>query len=347
MIKLNTASLREFQKRASVIEKNTLLPVLSNVKIEISDGVCLITKSSLNAICVGQVQHEGDNESVLVDEKTLFYLAGTTASEWIKIEKHGTSLVLSDEKDNINLPTEAVENFPPNPPYDQDAESFLLEKRHIDNIDIARSFVDNTETSGSKQFVHVRGNLIFAVHGAYFFINEGFENLPSAMFTTEETAIICQHEKLQMAQTERHHIFFADEGFTYIFIKPEGSTLNAEGLLSRIATPGKNISFLKEELVNFCNLANVVNDSPVATCSMNQDGLFMKLQMNDKSYGKGNDRFVVCEGECDEFNFNSRLIVGALKAVPHAALLAKTLQNNLIINTEKEWYCFIGMQKTV
>lgn len=345
MIKLNTNSLREFQKRASVIERNTLLPVLSNLKIEV-DEVCLVTKSSLNVVCCGQVVHEGGKQSLLVDERILFSLLSTTSAEWLTIERDGKGLLLSDGKDKISLSTEPVENFPPNPEYDSEAESFMLEKKHIEAITIGRSYVVDSETSGTKQFVHMRGSLIFAIHDNFFYINNSFENLPDAMFTPEETAIIAQHEKLQMAQTERHLILFADDGYTFIFTKPEGSTLNAEGLLSRIVTPGKNFSILKDELVNFCNLANTVSESPVATCTMSQDGLFVKLQMNDKNYERNNHRLVVCEGEVGEFNFNSRLITSALKAIPYGTVQGKTLQNNMILNYNgEEWFCFIGMQK--
>jgi len=343
-MKLNVASLREFQKRASVIERNTLLPVLANIKFEVDGDVCLATKSSLNAICVGQILYEGEG-SILIDERILFHLLSATNSEWITVEKAGSQYVLSDGKDIIPLPSEPVENFPPNPPYDQEAEAFLLEKKHIGAISIARAFTIDNETAGSKQFVHMRDNLIFAIHDNFFYIDEGFDKLPHAILTKEQTAIIAQHEKLQMAQTDRHLILFADDGYTFMFTKPEGNTLNAEGLLGRIRQPGKNFSMLKEELVSFCNLANTVSESPVATCNMAQDGLFVKLQMNDKSYGRGNHRLVVVEGEVDEFNFNSRLIIGALKAIPHEALVGKTLQNNMILNTEGEWFCFIGMQK--
>lgn len=347
MIKLNTSSLREFQKRASIIERNTLLPVLANLKFTVDDGVCLATKSSVNAICIGDIKYEGSGalKAFLLDERILFSLLGNTSAEMLEITLDGGTFVLSDGRDKIVLPVEPPDNFPADPEYESEAESFEMNKKVIDAINIGRSFVVDSATAGSKQFVHMRGSFVFAVHDAGLYIDESFADLPLAMFTKEETAIITQHEKLKMAQTDRHHIFFAEDGFTFIFTKSEGNTLNAEGLLSRIKLPGKNIAFLKEEILNFCNLANTVSESPVATCTMSQEGIFLRLQMNDKSYGRGNHRLVVCEGECDEFNFNSRLLAPLFKAIPYEGIKAKTLQNNLILGNEGQWFCFIGMQK--
>lgn len=59
-IKLRTDSLREFQKRATQIQTNTLLPILTNLKLSYSEDICTLTKNNIGAVIVGQVEATGD-----------------------------------------------------------------------------------------------------------------------------------------------------------------------------------------------------------------------------------------------------------------------------------------------
>ncbi len=60
MIRLKTESLRQFQKRATQLTTNTLLPILTNLKLSYSGDICTLTKNNIGAVIVGQVEATGD-----------------------------------------------------------------------------------------------------------------------------------------------------------------------------------------------------------------------------------------------------------------------------------------------
>lgn len=339
MLKLQTASLREFQKRANQIPANTLLPILSNLKIDVTE-TCVITKNSINSICMGLVEFEGERQQLLVPERILFAVLSVTQDEWITIDKG----VIKSGSDTVGFTEENIKDFP-NPPAIPDQPSFLLTKENIKSISVASGFVNDHLDAGTFGLVHLSGDSIFAFHPNYFYINESFKDLPTVGFNPDEIAVISAQESIEFLDLPNHHIFFTAH-YTYIFIKSEAQTPKLQQVMERLRLPGKPFTCNKYELVNFISLANNVSESEIATCSITQDGLFAKLLMNDASYGRNNERIVTISGELDEFTFNSRVIANAIKSIPYEVLNAKTNQNCLIIQSENEWFCFIGMSKS-
>lgn len=338
MLKLQTASLRDFQKQASQILSNTLLPILSNLKVDVTD-VCTITKNAINAVCIGQVVHEGEKQQLLIPEKILFAALNITTDEWITIDGG----VIKFGSDTIQFTDEDINTFPLSPVI-PDQPQFLLTKEHIKSIGIASEYINVAQNAGSFSFVHLGGDAIFAFHPNYFYINSSFSGLPTTGFNKDEALVINSKDQIEFLDLPNHHIFFIP-GYTYIFTKNEMASPKLAQIIERLKLPGKSFTCNKNELVNFLNLANTVSESEIAACTLNQDGLFAKLLMNDHNYGRNNERTMTITGELDEFTFNSRLIINALKSVPYEILNAKTNQNCLIIQAGEEWFCFIGMSK--
>lgn len=339
MLKLQTASLREFQSRANYIQSNTLLPILGNLKIDVTD-VCTLTKNALDSVCIGQVTHEGEPQQLLVPERILFAALSVTQDEWITIDNG----VIKFGSDTIQFTAEDINTFPVTPVIPNDKPTFVLNKEYIKSILIASEYINNSQNTGSFAFVHLDKESIFAFHPNYFYINNSFANLPTTGFNKDEVTVIGAYESIEFLDLPNHHVFFVP-GYTYIFTKSEIATPKLTQVIERLKLPGKSFTCNKNELVNFLNLANTVSESEIATCNLNQSGLFGKLLMNNANYGRNNERIMTVAGELDEFTFNSRLIINALKAIPYEMLNAKTNQNCLIIQAGEEWFCFIGMSK--
>ena len=345
MFKLKTASLKEFQKRASQIQANTLLPILSNLRIQVGNGVCTLTKNSLNAVVIGQVEHETDTPGItlLIDERILFSIVATSRQEIIEIQVEGNQIIIIDE-DKTHLPLEDIANFPKLPIWEPDAATFKLEANHIAAIRIASKYINDSETAGHFKFVHLGAENIYAFHNNYFYINSGFANLPNIELSSEETAVITSVETIDLLDLPNHHVFFTP-GYEYIFTKSESSKVDVGAVMTRLQLPGKDFTTQTEELNVFIQRANSISESPVTSCSLVPAGMFIKLTMNDANYSRSNERMVACTGEPNEFTFNSRLIAGPLKAIPYPVLKAKTNQNCLIVQEGEEWFCFLGMAK--
>lgn len=342
MTKLSTESIRQFQRRSQSIERNTLLPILSNLRLTISDGIATLTKNSLNAVCIGQIEYDGSETDMLINEKVLLALLSVTKDEFIEIhEKY-----IKSGPDKIPITFEDITHFP-NAPEITDQPSYKLTKEHISAINIAKSYISELDNQQQYKFVHLSGDAIYAFHSHYFYINNSFENLPVAILTKEECNIITAHEELDFLDLPNHHVFFTP-GYTYIFTKSEEVKITINGVVGKLQLPAKEFKCAKSEVMDFITLANSVSESQIALCTFDKN----LLSMNDASYGRGSERVVVMDGEADEFVFNSRLILNPFKAIPYDEIKCKVNMNNFIVTgaTENgecnEWFCFLGMSKS-
>jgi DNA polymerase sliding clamp subunit (PCNA homolog) len=335
-MKLNTTSLRNFTTKASKIQRSNQLPVLANLKIVINNGICLITKSNLEATIIGQVDYEGEDAELLIDEHTLTTISGSTKSEFIEIVQEGTNLKLLYGKSKVTLPTETINTFPVIPDI-QEAEIYKFNSDQLKAINTASKFVGEAE---AMSFVQVTKDNIAAFNPQFFYINGGFNNMPIVLLRPDEIGVLPSDE-LEFSDLPNHHVFY-QPGFTYIFTKIEAKPTSLDQVLSRLQLPGKEFSFNVSELISFCNDANNISQSQIATCTMNGSS----LQLNDASYSRSIDAEYECIGTPDEFTFNSRAIVPALKTVPSGVVKAKTNSNCLIIQDGEEWFCFLGSAKS-
>lgn len=354
MITLNKQSILDFQKRVAFISRNELLPILANLKLEWVEDHWELTKNNLQAVCIGRVNATGEPASVLLDERIFFGFVATTKSEQITIEV-GAMVVVSDGSTKVELPIEDATHYPPSPAIPADTPLQLTEQ-HLRAIRIASSFTSPGETAGNFQFVHTGVNGIFGFHNNFFYINTAFEGLPELVLRSDECEVITATEGVGLLDLPNHHIFF-NGGYTYIFTKSEGKQLNITGVVDRLKLPGKDVTLAKDGLIDFCSVANIVSETPLATCLMEPaGGGLLKLSLKDANYNRGTDRVLPATGEPDAFAFNSRLLAPVLRAMPYEVLEAKTNSNCFIVGGKggagnglgsetNEWFCFIGLQR--
>lgn len=341
MLKLSTKSLRDFQKRISGIQPYNNLPILKNLKVSVSNELCLVTKNEINSICIGQIDFEGDDCEILINERVLFALLNVTKDEWIEVnEKY-----LKSGIDKIPITFEPIDNYP-NPPEISDQATVKLSKDSIKAIDIAKSYTSDMDNQTQYQFVHLNNDAIYAFHSHYFYINNSFANLPLAQLTKEECNIITSQDEVDFLDLPNHHVFFIP-GYTYIFTKSEEIKININPVVTKLQIPASSFICSKSEIMDFITLANSVSESQIATCTLSGK----LLSMNDASYNRGNERSLNIEGDVDEFIFNSRLIAIPFKAIPYSTIKGKVNMNNLIISGSdddecNEWFCFLGMSKS-
>lgn len=337
MIKLSTKSLRDFQKRIGGIQPYNNLPILKNLKVSIANNICTVTKNEINSICIGQIEYEGDETEILINEKVLFALLNVTKDEWIEVhEKYIKSGV-----DKIPITFEDIMNYP-NPPDITDQPSYKLTKDHIAAINIAKNYISDMDNQMQYQFVHLNEEAIYAFHSHYFYINNSFDKLPVAQLTKEECNIITSQDEIDFLDLPNHHVFFIP-GYTYIFTKAEEVKITISAVVSKLQLAAKEFVCSKDQISDFISLANSVSESQIATCTLSGN----MLSMNDASYNRGNERVVNMEGEADEFIFNSRLVAVPFKAIPYTTIKGKVNMNNFIITggSDNEWFCFLGMSK--
>lgn len=339
MMKLNTKSLQSFFSKASKIQRSTQLPILSYLKLSFDNGIATLTKSNLEATIIGQIDYEGDGTDMLIDENDLQISASNAQSEFIDIEFVNSigkyEVILKYNKVKKITPSDDISLFPAMPEI-KESEIVKITSDHLNAIEKASHFTGESE---ALSFVQITTSAIAAFSQQSFYINTSFNDIPAVLLRPDEIKVLPNNE-LEFSDLERHHIFYIP-GFTYIFTKIEGKAAPVDAVLNRLKLPGKDFSFDPSELISFCNEANATSKSEISTCTMNGGN----LSLNDAAYSRSIDAEYNCEGEPDEFTFNSRSALSGLKMLPTGKVNAKTNQNCLIINNDQEWYCFIGMAK--
>lgn len=347
MIKLNKESLQAFQKLTASMQPNKILPVLSNVKLEYTGGRHLLTKTNLKITCIASIAGETDKEyePLLIDERILFgFVAKSTGTE-IRIHANGNKIFLSDNVNEIDLPLEDHTNYPPTAPTPQ--PSFKFTREHIATIALAKRFLNESESAGNFQFVHIEPTLIHAFHNHYVYINERFTGLPTLLIDREQADCVTNgDQELDFAELGNQY-YFSAPAITYVFTRMEGKSPNAAAVLPRLQGPGKEFTIMRQEFINFCDIANMVAETPISDCSMRYADGLAHLQLVDSNYSRGNKRSIAITGTFDDYNFNARLITQPFSNIPYETLQCKTdtKHNCLIITGNKEYFCFIGMQK--
>lgn len=352
MITLSKNDLQEFQKRTVKMRKNTLLPILSYLRLDWRFDKHWLTKSNAQTVCNSPIggTSDSDYKTILLDERILFAILPTIKGEHLQVELKDASIVLTDGGTMlIEFQREDPTNFPAVPEVTNATDHLTLNHEHINAIKIASNYTIESSTSGNFQFVHIGGKGIRAFSTTFFYVNAGFDDLPKLQLGSEEADVVGEANVGAKLSNGDRHIFLQDGTFLYIFTKQEASSPELEAVLSKLKLPGKNFEIGKNDLLDFCNLANAVSETPIADCLLEPNGgMFAKLRMLDANYARSASKEVIATGDFDAFAFNSRLISQPLSVVPYEQLKAKTNQNCLIISNEgqTEYFAFIGMQKS-
>lgn len=344
IIRLKTESLRQFQKRAVQLTTNTLLPILTNLKLSYSGDICTLTKNNIGAVIVGQVEATGDACNILISERIFFAIVSSSKQEFIEIQVEADRILIIDS-DKTYLPIEDVAQFVNPPEYSSEADAFKFDKDHLKAIRIASNFTNDLPSAGFMQFVHTSGENIFAFHTNYFYINGSFKGLPVASLRSEEIKILSEIDEIEFMDLPNHHVFFTP-GYEYIFTKTEAAMPKLDAVFASLNLPGKNFTCNTSDLVDFIQRANLISESEIAQCSITPAGMFLQLRIDDANYSRSNERLISSTGEPDEWVFNSRVLLNPMRAIPYEILNAKTNRNYLIIQAGNEWYSFAGMSKS-
>lgn len=345
MISFAIENLKDFQKRTQYIKPNSALPSLAYIKLECKGGKHYLTKNNLRCVCVSLINGIGECPDLLLDDRIFFGFIGKAKSERIDITWDERSIYLSDGKKKIDFSRENPIDFPKTPDYSSVKTSFVLTREHLDAISVASNFVLDSETGGNFRFVHIGGEFISAFHTHYFYVNNKFTELPNLVIDAEISNVITAGLQYEVAISENHY-FFQAGNVMYIFTQQEGKTPNIKTqVLSRLQLPGKDFQFAKENIIDFCDLSNIICESQLVNCSMNIENEKLLFTMKDNNMNRGNVHPAAVVGTMDKFNFDSKMSVAPLRAIPYETLKSKTVQNCFIISdpSGKEFFCFMGL----
>jgi len=344
---LSVEQLRDYQRRTMYIQKNTTLPALGYLKLEYRNGKHYMTKSNLRCVCVALIQSRcelPEHETLLLDDRIFSSFINLTKSQDVTVTWDDTQITLNDGRNKIKFAKQNPMDFPTTPSFAGAQVNFTLTKKHLDAIAVAKNFVLNSESGGNYKFIHVGGNFIGAFHTNYFYINHQFANLPTIRLDNEMADVVTGIEELKFAHKDNHYFFLATN-IIYIFTMQEGSSIDVAKVYDKVLTPSEKLFTIdKEELIEFCNMANMVTESAMADCSfLPTNNAHVDLKLIDASYNREAHKPMDIKGAMDQFNFDSKLLAGPMKSIPYDNWKCKTTHNNLIVTGDDEFFVFMGL----
>ena len=343
MIIFKIENLKEFQKRTQFIKSNDAFPALAYIKLECRESKYYLTKNNLKCVCEYMIAAEGECPDLLLDDKKFSAFISKAKSDLVKVKWDDEKIYLSDGKQLGEMPRQSVENFPKTPDYSQAKSSFTLKKEHLEVIAIAKQYVTNTDTAGNFKFIHIGGEFISAFHTMYFYVCNKFTDLPNMIIDSEIADVITAGEQFEVGISDNKYFFLAGN-VVYIFTQQEGKTPNIKNSVwNKLLKTGKDFQFAKENIVDFCELANVFSNSELVYGSLYKQGDYLMMSMKDNNWKTGNNKVSPVVGDLDKISFDCRMVAAPFKFIPYETLKCKTVENCLIISGEKEFFCIMGL----
>lgn len=322
---LQTKQLREFLKWASPIKRNDLIPVTDHVSI--SPGS--ITKTNLTISCTMDIDAK---ENVLIEEKTLAALLNATKEETIKITT-GKNISLQAGDLKITHPLTPIEQFPSIHSLPE-SDPIELTEAIIDSLVVAKSFISEMENDGTFKYVHMQPKYIAATDRFKLYY-ESYDTLPSLVMHPDDIDLISKMDEPKLYYSEKYYSVKSGN-VIYHFVKTEWVTPNFIQLKDRFNVEGTKFNIEKQDIVEFCNLANAVTDSKLAECVICSDGF--GLNDTDKTIMKP------MKFPDINFKFSSRTILPAVKSIPLSTFNCELIYGAIII---KEKNLLIGLMPQI
>lgn len=303
---IKTKELKNFFSISSAIKPNKFLPITENIKIEVVEGNCKITKANVNAFVVYNFDIESKDCEYLINEQILRTFVMQSADELIVIDANK----ISDSVSRIKTDFFNTKEFPSTP--EETSNSVEFNETITKSLLVARAFCIEEESLFSC--VHIKNNTIFSSARFVIYTKNIDTEIPNIVLSKE--CITALNGESYRYSSAGNYNFFTSEKLTFCFIKSEFLTPDFDKIIDNKGLE-KYFSFNKSCLVNFCKLVGSISSDPTPMAKM----LPGKL-MYDNKYNKKVEVDFVTNGneEPEEFYFNTIYIQQYISQLPYDTL---------------------------
>jgi len=270
---IKVSDLRRFQKLASNIKSNSILPIYDYLKF----GGGKIVKSVGHAFL--EFSCKDADEYILVEEHDLNSLLNQTPSEFINISIKGGKTVLDDSRDKIPFQTKSAKEFPETPV--PSSERHDLSPEFLEVLGMAANFSENYKaTAHYYMYVHVGEKTVCSGDGIFGFYSP----------VAEDFKMVIEKRIAQFVSKCNTQAFAQSDNF-YFFYTPEavmGFSQQVIGWadLRKYLIGGDKLTFSASasDIGSYCALSMQIAEKSVVTM---QTG---KFEMYDMLRDKGVER---------------------------------------------------------
>lgn len=343
-MKLKTSQLKEFQKKASLVQSSSILPCLAYFSISIKDGLCRIVKTNLSSFCKYSFPTDSEECEMLIEEKVFFDFVNVAKSEEISIELSGTVVTLRENNRELSFGTISFSEYPNFPESEPIKNPVTFDSSVIQAISNANKVTDRMNAQMPYAcYVYTNDNCVWASNG-FLLYRMAFEGLPTIALNKEFCTILSQYSQLEY-YTHGNYYFFDGGSTCHAFVIPEISAPNFEQLLHSLDNDrSKYMKIDKEQLEIFCACSvNLVVG--YSHCSMSFiDSEKLMFLISDGNAAKSNKMEISAANskEFETFNFDAKYMQQIIKVLPYDYLLFN-IQNNKIIILHEDDKNFLGI----
>lgn len=310
--RIKKAEIEAFKSQASFIKPNTILPILSFLKIDVAGDYCHITKSNNESFLVRTISNDSEDCSFLIDERVLYSFVEFSSSEYINFTDDGNRIRIYDDRTDTKSPTDRPELFPP---IEKNIDNWIaIPKLALVSVGIVGQLIFDGEIMNAKSFVFVGAGKVAGTDGNIGYYQTIPDPLPEVILRKEVAACISKMTTCQYGRANNYD-FFKEDGSVYGFAKSEYQFIDLKVIFIDVA---EQLSFCvnKASILKFNTLCitSISTKSLGVTFEGESGSLF--FQMNEEKWGVDIKSNIPVKGRSDYFKYDPGFMNTLLKLLP-------------------------------
>jgi hypothetical protein len=345
MITIPVSEVKKFISAAKPIKDSKMLPIYAFVKLVCEGSKAVFYKINGNSFVVCHVEADfKKDETLLIEEKTLFGFTQFSGGKEIIITKDGEKVTLDDGSRTISCKTFPVSHFS-DIQEKSGEDSYTLTDEVLSSLFIAKAHIMPPADEAMRapaSFVHMaevsKKFYVTAWNGHILYMKECKDSLPTLSLDPETISVIYRFQLCTYSRCGNYDYF--DGGvICYGFIKPECKTPDISKIVSNLKQD-VTFSMLRKPIVDFCEMVINVNGSSVPPeVSIEPSSKTIVLKFQDVSGDQNAEESVPVTGKIGlekEFLFQPKNMLTVLKDLGCETIRLSYVQRNLIITSEEE-----------
>lgn len=346
MIKIPISDIKRFITAAKPIRDTKLLPIYAYVKLHCEGNEGIFYKSNGTSFVVFNVSADfKENQTILIEEKTLFGFVEHSSGKEIKISTKGDIVNLYDGARTISCKVPPIEHFPAIQPKDSE-ESIVMDGNVLSALFLANSHIlppADQAMRAPASFVHLTpvGKLFYiaAWNGMVAYFKSFKEKIPNVSLDPDVISVISKFEILSYSRCGNYD-YFDGGGVSYGFIKAECKTPDVSIMVERLKQDVK-FTLDRKPLVDFCEMVIDVNSSSVPPIvSMGEtSSTSLLMTFTDISENQNAVEKITVTGKVsldEPFVFQPKNMLTVLKDLGCEKITMSYVQKNMLITSEEE-----------
>jgi DNA polymerase III sliding clamp (beta) subunit (PCNA family) len=315
LARIKKSEIEAFKIQAANIKPNTLMPILSYLKIEINGDYCEMTKSNNEAFVIRTSINDSENCEFLINESVLYSFAEYSAAEYIEFEKDGNRIKIFDQYNATRSPTEPSHLYP-KLDKENNTDPIELPKLVLVSAGICANIIFDGEVFDAKSFVFVGKKCVAASDATIGFLQKiGMEELPEIVLRKEVAICLSRMNRCIYCKNNNYDLF-QDEATLFGYIRAELQFFDMNLIMPNV---GEKFHFTinKNALMKFnAHCVSITDSAKSLAVTMKGENNILSLEMVLSKLERDTRARLFMRGEKADFKYDPAAMTNLLKCIP-------------------------------